>query len=114
MNRINEKRLTARKKRKTRYMMRVDERLYILLWCVPNKEIKYNFLANTTSPPVYFLITWLAVNVIIMVLWVRNTNIAGFQKKSLVNHTLNNYILGRYLRGEPRKTKSTGSREFLG
>jgi hypothetical protein len=43
------RRLTTRKERETRYMIRVSERPYILLLGVPNKEIKYNFLASITS-----------------------------------------------------------------
>jgi hypothetical protein len=63
------RRLTTRKQGKTRYMMRVSERPYILLWYVPDKEIKYNFLASMTLPPVYFLGHVVSRNVIVMGLW---------------------------------------------
>jgi hypothetical protein len=76
------RRLTARKERETRYMIRVSERPYILLLGVLNKEIKYNFLASITSrfrhgilfATVYSLHDHvISRHVINMHLWARNT-----------------------------------------
>jgi hypothetical protein len=65
--------LTTRKGRETRYMIRVKKRPYILLWCVLNKEIKYNFAAGILLPPVYFLHDHVVSrNVIDICLWARN------------------------------------------